>query len=419
VLGLLVAAIAWTRRELVRAARWELLLAAIALLFATLPSVAPMRWSFRWLPLVHLGLGLAAARAADLLAASSRDTATRAARNPGVWGAALTLVVYFLAAANGFDLASKRVTLLVVWTALWAVLALAWTRSSRTLGTWAAALLVPLFQVTAFQVVDHRDAPVWRVHDDVLFAAPFDPARTYLVLQTKDDWWDAQHATRDGLDASLRPANIPMLAGLGFVNGYSPLKLRAIDDAFPMGLHGYVEPYVYRDVLEERARPGAMLDRLGIDGLVVGRGVGRASGLDVAATLESEGWVRRATLDAGDVFERPEPARPPAFSPGGAALSNVTTSATRFGADVRNPDAEHDALVVVRRAAYPGYEATLDGSPLRIEPLEGILVAVRVPPAARGRLEVRYRPHGLARGAFAAGVAAILLALLAWRTRSR
>ncbi len=51
------------RGEFVRRMKWELGLLALVLAIAMLPSANVFRWSFRWLPLLHLVLALVAAEA--------------------------------------------------------------------------------------------------------------------------------------------------------------------------------------------------------------------------------------------------------------------------------------------------------------------------------------------------------------------
>ena len=60
------------RLSLVRRIKWELILLVLVLIISMLPSANLFRWSFRWLPLVHLLLALCAAEALQLLELSPR-----------------------------------------------------------------------------------------------------------------------------------------------------------------------------------------------------------------------------------------------------------------------------------------------------------------------------------------------------------
>ena len=57
-------------RAFVRAIKWELGLLLLVLLLCMLPTANVFRWSFRWLPLLHLILALCAAESLRLFAAN-------------------------------------------------------------------------------------------------------------------------------------------------------------------------------------------------------------------------------------------------------------------------------------------------------------------------------------------------------------
>ena len=59
----LLAGLFGRRGEFVRRMKWELGLLALVLVISMLPSANVFRWSFRWLPLIHLVLALVAAEA--------------------------------------------------------------------------------------------------------------------------------------------------------------------------------------------------------------------------------------------------------------------------------------------------------------------------------------------------------------------
>ena len=62
----LIAGLIILRRALLRRISWELGLLVIALILCMLPTAGVFRWSFRWLPLVHLVLALCAAESLQL-----------------------------------------------------------------------------------------------------------------------------------------------------------------------------------------------------------------------------------------------------------------------------------------------------------------------------------------------------------------
>lgn len=70
-----------------------------------------------------------------------------------------------------------------------------------------------------------------------------------------------------------------------------------------------------------------------------------------------------------------------------------------------------DPLVVVSELALPGWSLTVDGRPAEIEPADGWLLGVRVPPGQTVRVDGAYRPPGLRAGAAVSLVSAGALGL--------
>jgi hypothetical protein len=416
VLGLVVAALVAHRRAFVRAVRWELGLVAVSAAVMLAPSLAPMRWSFRWLPLFHLALGLVAGQALDRLASDAADATgdggRRLARNPGVLAAVLTLAVGALALALGAADPTTVAAVVGGWLALFALVALAWRRAPAHRAAWLAPIVTLLAQGIAMGAVDHPDNPQWAVDARALSPGPFHADRLYLGLTTLDA------VEGDDFDGTLRPADVPMLAGLSFVNGYSAMKPRGVQARFGSTVQGYLWPDAIARALDEATRDDGLLARLGIDGLVVGRVVEQVPQLAVDARLAGAGWARVASLPAGSIWERRGAAHAVAWSPS-LAVTPVSVGRDRIELDVSGDDAASGAEVVTRRAWYPGWAATLDGVPVPVEAYEGIVAAARLPPGAHGRLVMRYRPRGLREGAGVAAVALLLLAVLAMAERRR
>jgi len=70
-------------------------------------------------------------------------------------------------------------------------------------------------------------------------------------------------------------------------------------------------------------------------------------------------------------------------------LQAVDVSRATQTCDVSTDDG---ATVVFRDLYWPHYTATLDGRPLKVSPLHGMLVSVRLPAGADGELTVTYHP---------------------------
>lgn len=417
VLGLVVAGVVARRRALLRAVRWELALVAVSGALMLAPSLAPMRWSFRWLPLFHLALGMVAGQALDALVVDAADSAGSRgrplARNPGVCAAVITFAVGVLALALRTADPTTAAAVLGGWLALFALVALGWRRAPVHRAAWLAPVVTLLAQVVALAAVDHRDNARWAVDARALSAGPFHADRLYLSLTTLDD------VEGDAFDATLRPADVGMLAGLSFVNGYSAMKPRGVQAHFGSSVQGYLWPDAILHALDEATRDGGLLARLGIDGLVVGEAVEQVPQLAVDARLARAGWARVASLPAGSIWERSGPAHAVAWSPS-LAVTPISVGRDRIDLDVSGDDgATGDAMIVTRRAWYPGWSATLDGRPVPVEAYEGIVAAVRLPSGTHGRLVMRYCPAGLREGAAAAAVALLLIAALAIAERRR
>ncbi len=76
----------------------------------------------------------------------------------------------------------------------------------------------------------------------------------------------------------------------------------------------------------------------------------------------------------------------------------------------RRPDVQTWPRLVASQLALPGWHATLGGRHLHIETVDGVLMAVRVPPGMAVTIEWAYFPPGLASGAWISGLCAVVLA---------
>jgi hypothetical protein len=77
---------------------------------------------------------------------------------------------------------------------------------------------------------------------------------------------------------------------------------------------------------------------------------------------------------------------------------------------------EAPGLLVLADSYYPGWQATLDGEPVEIQPANHLFRGVVVP-AGRHRVRFAYRPWTLTLGIAASGLGAAVLLLLGWRGR--
>jgi len=444
---------------------WVLALAGIGLALSMIPSFGMFRWSFRWLPLFHIAGPLAAATWLAALRAPlppppdwARDpSVSRWVYNPGAW--ALVAAVLATAAL----VISRQPIVSVVLPAVSIGMAAAWMvaadrrRAPQAWLGWAPAGITLAVLLTTYQQVPNGLAvPAWRLPDAVLGQAPFRPDVRYFALVSAVDYFRIGPAaeTWGGL---IRPGNTMMAGGVRFVNGYSALQHRGLLYAFSFGVHGFVD----QPALAHHARmlppPGALLARLGVDGMVVGRSQAAA-----VPQIVAQGWQVTRDEPEGILLHRLGAPSPQVRSVAGvrhvsdrdvgtwrAALDHrdsfpvvaagdgrpagtlrlLAPRAVRTIADGRNAisldvaTGPEPAIIGVSRVWLPGYEAfTAAGAALPLLALDGITIGIEVPAGVGGPITLRYRPPGLTYGLSVAGGTLLLmfgLAALGIRRRVR
>ena len=424
------------------------LFAALALL----PGFWNFRWPFRGLPMAHLALALAGAAA---IAAAPR----RGAIGPGAIALALVAATW----AGAALLAGDGSPLLWATGVAYALLAAGGGAPERggpghppapraaPRRAPGAPALVAAGTLGATYLLLPLERPAqgkWRVEEAVRAPAPFDPARTYLLLATPVEQLEA--AQRGWPLTAMRIGNLPMLAGLRTLNGYTNAGPPGLERIFAMRHAGTVAPRAADHMIAHELGPDGWLRRLGVDGVAVGPA--RMAG------GPPPGWVRAYEGPDGAIWHRLGPPAPPfqairaartapstvaaadavyahragpfpatlvaPAAPAGqprayadaalAAMDAATPQA--LGADVR-VGAGAPALVAVSRAYYRGWRAWLGDRELPTHALDGVQLAVELPAGAVGRLEIRYRPRSFDLGLALAALTAILLALAWWRRR--
>ena len=217
----LAAALAWRRRALWRAVRWELGLLGIVMLLCVLPSPGVFRWSFRWLPLFHLVLALAGGRALALVLAVRRRTPgslwSCLARNPGAWAFASVAAVWLLMAVLHTDNADA-LTRPLPWLTL--IIAGAWMLADACLMRRRAwAMWVPAAVVFASLLVTYRHMytnpglPVYAFGPALTRIEPLSPDRLYVSFYREPDQAYRNWQTSEDFGAVLRPGSTSMYAG--------------------------------------------------------------------------------------------------------------------------------------------------------------------------------------------------------------
>ena len=424
----LAALVAAARRDFVRRHLPELALLAVLVVLMLLPSAGPFRWSFRWLPLFHLVLALLGAVALE----------RRAAR------AALALVAVTAMAAIALD-REPQATLL--HAAILAALCVVWFFFNHPVMPPVITAVMILLTFATFS--KRGEVPVWRYDEALRSPGVLDPSRRYLAMydfgQTVGA--DAYGRHTRGLLAELRPGNIPMLAGVEFVNGYSPLGLAAMRNVFDVDAHGPMHPRRAELFLRYETGSNELLHQLGVDGLIVPDVAARR----YAGVLARNGWWPAARVGSALVLHR-EAIPSPVFRAAVAVKTDDQQQAYAAIFDWRTPQlpvvlyarglkpallqyAQRDlreveegrnhtyvryedkgpvTLLVFRRPWLPGWRATVDGKPVPVLRANMIMPAVEVP--ADG-LEVRldYRPTSLVAGLVIAALSLVVLVVVSLR----
>ena len=431
----LAALVAAARRDFVRRYLPELMLLILLVVLMLLPSAGPFRWSFRWLPLFHLLLAILGAVALERRAAK----------------AALALVAVTAVAAIAFG-REPEATLL--HAAILAALCVIWLFVDHA--AMPAAVTAAMILLTFATFSKRGEVPIWEYDEALLSPGVLHPARRYLAMYGFDQTVAADARGRDtrGLLAELRPGNIPMLAGVKFINGYSPLGLAAMRNVFDVDVHGPMNPRRAELFLRYETGPNELLHQLGVDGLIVPETMARRH----AQILARNGWRPAArvanalvlhrerihspvfkaaiAVKTGNeqqayaaIFNRRTPQLPVVLYVGRASGRPADSQPTlhrywqrdlreveegRNQTIVRFEDKGPGTLLVFRRAWLPGWRATVDGKPVPVLRANMIMPAVEVPPDGFV-VRLYYRPASLVAGLAIAALSLVVLAVVSLR----
>ncbi|TMP95330.1 MAG: YfhO family protein [Verrucomicrobia bacterium] len=409
----LIAGFVWRGRTLVRQIKWELILLVLVLVLAMLPTAGLFRWSFRWLPFVHLVLVICAAEALRVRLGSSAFAKATADRPiPAV--AALALVVL-----TGIAMSIFRTGGPYAFPLIWIFLGLAavWSFSELFLRDsefqkWAPAAITFLaLLATYLYIPPNGGVPKYNLSQELLEPSPLDPRRLYLSIYPWAELTYRVENKSQPVGQIVRPGSTSMWAGLPFINGYSPIRPAGVAREFATTIHGEINPAMGDYLLNYQAGEVGELARLGVDGIVVAREI------DTAPRPASE-WQLVVSTDEGRVFHR----RGAPFArvrsvtsidsrPNeqfvSATISRINDSRNRVELDVDVPRGDQPALLAFSRPYFRGYEARLENQRLVVTSYRGLLPIVEVPAGSHGRLTLTYRPYWLKWGS-AAAVACVL-----------
>jgi hypothetical protein len=443
-------AAAWWRfgREYTRRLGWELGLTVVALLLAMGPGVGNLRWSFRWLPLFFLALGLTGARSLALLRLRRPESDAARSVRPAVWAVTAMLAVCVAATICSWW---PRPMVLGLGLTL-ALCCLPWIIAEQRGPAWAGwgacVAALAMFRVTCSKPALLLCVCSWDIPDQRADAHRLKPDVCYLSLFERDDIIGDDGR---GQGADLYPGNLPLLAGVRCIHGYSPLQSPGLTAWLEIAPQGYADSDAIQRILAQETGPEGLLALLGVDGLIVAHGHAddpRVDGWEVGYRGESSVVLYRRDppsprarvlhgvewfTDTDQIRRRLSAKRtgaPPQLMEGGPSGGSVGTGSaavritgetrTRVQVQVTATDQDGEIVVALAQPWYPGLEAHFDGRPIPVHRLNMMQPAVVLSPGSSGELVVRYRPWSLVWGvAIALLTAATVAAGLAWQALRR
>jgi len=326
-------------KEFVRRSKWGLGLLGLVLLIAMLPSAAVFRWSFRWLPLLHLTLGLVAAEALAVFQLRPRIN----------W--LLALLIF------GCLLAGYLV--------------------------WPTNLGVPKYHFAA----------------SLTNPQPLDPARLYLSIYPPPETAYRLENHPAPVGQVTRPGSTSMWAGVRLVNGYSPIRGAGVGREFAFYTHGEIDPAMADYLLGWQAGPAGLLATIGVDGIIIAAEskirAPPAGEWDVVYT-SAEGQVfhrRGGAISAIRVAQALDSL--PNEKLAEAKVQVQEDSRTRVAAEVSVPSGKAPARLLISRPYFDGYRAKVGRRIFPVSSYRGLVPLVELPAGTHGRLTIDYRPWWL------------------------
>jgi hypothetical protein len=401
-------------RALRKKIRWEMALVLLLFILAMIPTAGVFRWSFRWLPLFHLALALCAAEAL----ASFSQKQKRLAAFLLFLLLILILLIASIAKTGGehlFPLAWIFLDLALVWLLIESL-------QRKFLREWvpAAVTFVALLATYLF-IPPNSGVPKYNLAQSLLDPRPLDPQRLYLSVYPPPETFYRVEAKPVAVGQVVRPGSTSMWSGLHFVNGYSPIRPPGVAREFVSAIHGEVDPDLAQWLLQHEAGENGLLERIGIDGIVVARE------LDFTPQPAAD-WEFTTENDEGRVFHRRGSGLPMVRSgnfSGGNSIAKITDIVARrnwVSASVAAPDGDRPALIAFSRPFFPGYRARIDRRDLAVVSERNLIPLVEIPPGTHGRLTLYYRPDWLVYGSAIAMTSAavwIICAIFAMRNRRK
>ena len=213
---------------------------------------------------------------------------------------------------------------------------------------------------------------------------------------------------------------MPLEAGHASINGYSPIRHGGLTRMLCLHSLGDTCPVAGSSALAVDPGTGVpLVDLMRVDRLVVRRG----EAADAMAADVDGSWTLAEENDYAHVLTRP---LPNADLPGTLAWTSPGVEVAPTDAvDVLTESVEvlarggGDDRLVFARLWWPGYEATIDGTSVEVEPYRDVFVSVVLPPGQVGGLvRLSYRPPYAMPSILFLVIGAAVVAASAFRHRS-
>jgi hypothetical protein len=411
----LIAGFATRGRTFVRHIKWELILLFFVLSLSMLPMFGVFRWSFRWLPFVHLVLALCAAEVLHMWHRLPADDSKIAGRMP-VSRVALILVILFAIVVSISDLGGPYAFPL---TWIFLLLAGIWVATdaflpNELMRSWLPAVITFVALLATYLCIPSNcGVPKYNFSQELTKPEQLDRNRLYLAVYSPAEY-AYRHTYRSGpVGQVARPGSTPMWSQLHFINGYSPILSAGIAREFKFFIHGEIDGDVGKYLVQNQAGVGGILEQLGVDGIVIAR--------EVAVEPPAADWQLAFSSDDGRVFHRrSEPFERvrsvewidsiPEREFASAEITEIDDSRNYVAANVDVPAGDEPALLTFSRPYLKGYRATLNNQSLEVESYRGLFPTIEVPAGSHGRLILRYRPMWLV---FGGGLSMLCVAIFA------
>ena len=429
----LLVGLATCGRALVRRIKWELGLLVLILIISMLPSANVFRWSFRWLPFLHVILAVCAAEALRVInsrkdevtvedaenaegAEERKISASSAVITPGFFG---FVSIGLAIVASSFFQTSGEHGFPFVWISLG--IAAAWATLERSglprLRNWMAAIVTFASLLATYLCISPNcGVPKYNLAQQLTTPAPLDPERLYLSVYPAPEFAYRLERTPEPFDTTLRIGSTSMWSGVHLLNGYSPIRPSGVAREFDFAIHGEIRPELGHSLLENEGGPDGKLARLGVDGIIVANEFGWKPQPDsewelAVATEEGRVFHRRAgalarVRSVTSIDSRPNEQ----FA--SADISRIVNGRNRLLADVTVPPNGKSALLTISRPFFNGYRAKLGDVALKVDSYRGLMPTIEIPAGTSGRLTLVYRPWWLLYGG-AISLGCLVLILLA------